>query len=344
MKMKKIIGILLCAVLAFSMTACTFSAPSVVMTVEGEEIPAGLYLMYQYQAYTQAEAKVDDPSVETLKNTIDGVSAKDWIHEQTVENIKRGIWTEKAFAEKNGEMTAEENAAAEKQIAQIWEVNGETFTENGIGLENYTRFFKTNMMYERMMYDDLFANASTVSVEEGKKYMNENYTRMQMLLLPIGNDEGVVLEGEKLEEVKTLAEDLAKKLNEGGDFDTLGEETLKKACEISGRTYNEELLKAFLSKGFVSEGSKEYPEEVIEKTLAAKEGEASVYYNSNVPMVYQRIANFADDAEYEKEFKTSIEAEIVTGRFDDAVKADIEAYEVTEDSSAVKTYSPSKIK
>ncbi len=344
MKMKKIIGILLCAVLAVSMAACTFSAPSVVMTVEGEEIPAGLYLMYQYQAYTQASSKVDDPLIPTMKNTIKGVSVTDWIHEQAVEGVKRCIWTEKAFAEKNGELTPGETETIDKQIEQIWQANGEQLEKNGIGRESYTRFFTANMLYERMMYEEMFTNESSVSLDEGKKYMNEHYTRIQMLLLPIGNDEGVVLEGDKLEEVKTLAQDLAEKLNQGGNFDELGKEALQKACEISGRTYTEELLGAFLTKGFVTEDSHEYPQEVVEKTMAAKEGQADVYYNSNVPMVFQRIANFADDAEYEENFKKAIESEIVTGRFADAVKAQTDAYEVTEDAAAVKAYAPSKIK
>ncbi len=344
MKMKKIIGMLLSAVLAVSMSACTFSTPSVVMTVEGEEIPAGLYLMYQYQAYTQASSQVDDPAVPTLKNTIEGKKAEEWIHEQTVEGIKRCIWTEKAFAEKYGEMTPEETAAMEQQIDSIWQANSKQFEVNGIGRESYTRFFKANMQYERMMYEDLFENEASVSLEEGKKYMNEHYTRVQMLLLPIGSDDGVVLEGDALEEVKTLAQQLVEKLNQGGNFDELGKETLQKACEISGRAYTEELLEAFLSKGFVSEGSREYPKEVVEKALASQEGQADVYYSSNVPMVYQRIANFADDAEYEKEFKKAIESEIVTGRFADAVKENTASYEVVEDAAAVKTYAPSKIK
>ena len=56
MKLKKFTGLLLCAALALSMAACKFTTPAVVMTVEGEDIPAGLYLMYQYQAYSSAKS------------------------------------------------------------------------------------------------------------------------------------------------------------------------------------------------------------------------------------------------------------------------------------------------
>ena len=62
MKLKKFTGLLLCAALALSMAACKFTTPAVVMTVEGEDIPAGLYLMYQYQAYSSAKSKLEDKS------------------------------------------------------------------------------------------------------------------------------------------------------------------------------------------------------------------------------------------------------------------------------------------
>ena len=50
MKLKKFTGLLLCAALALSMATCKFTTPAVVMTVEGEDIPAGLYLMRKKQA------------------------------------------------------------------------------------------------------------------------------------------------------------------------------------------------------------------------------------------------------------------------------------------------------
>ena len=99
MKLKKFTGLLLCAALALSMAACKFTTPAVVMTVEGEDIPAGLYLMYQYQAYSSAKSKLEDKSAKVLKSEIEGVKAEEWIHNETVASAKRYVWVEKAFAE-----------------------------------------------------------------------------------------------------------------------------------------------------------------------------------------------------------------------------------------------------
>ena len=77
MKLKKFTGLLLCAALALSMAACKFTTPAVVMTVEGEDIPAGLYLMYQYQAYSSAKSKLEDKSAKVLKSEIEEMCIRD---------------------------------------------------------------------------------------------------------------------------------------------------------------------------------------------------------------------------------------------------------------------------
>ena len=116
MKLKKFTGLLLCAALALSMAACKFTTPAVVMTVEGEDIPAGLYLMYQYQAYSSAKSKLEDKSAKVLKSEIEGLKAEEWIHNETVASAKRYVWVEKAFAEAGLTFTEEEQASIDSQL------------------------------------------------------------------------------------------------------------------------------------------------------------------------------------------------------------------------------------
>ena len=133
MKLKKFTGLLLCAALALSMAACKFTTPAVVMTVEGEDIPAGLYLMYQYQAYSSAKSKLEDKSAKVLKSEIEGVKAEEWIHNETVASAKRYVWVEKAFAEAGLTFTEEEQASIDSQLDTIWANNEALLAANGIG-------------------------------------------------------------------------------------------------------------------------------------------------------------------------------------------------------------------
>lgn len=71
MKIKKWAGLLLAGVIIItSMTGCLGNFYTKAMTIEGEEVPAGLYLMMQMVAYNEASGKVEDSEKDVLKQKI----------------------------------------------------------------------------------------------------------------------------------------------------------------------------------------------------------------------------------------------------------------------------------
>ena len=58
MKLKRLLCAAASAVFCLSLAGCVISAPQTVLTVDGEPIPAGLYLSYQYCAYAEAASKL----------------------------------------------------------------------------------------------------------------------------------------------------------------------------------------------------------------------------------------------------------------------------------------------
>lgn len=344
MKLKKFTGLLLCAALALSMAACKFTTPAVVMTVEGEDIPAGLYLMYQYQAYSSAKSKLEDKSAKVLKSEIEGVKAEEWIHNETVASAKRYVWVEKAFAEAGLTFTEEEQASIDSQLDAIWANNEALLAANGIGRENYRRFYECEAKYEKLLAEYQDGESDKITDAEAKKYMDETYSRIQTLVLPTTDADSAALPGEKLEELNVLAAQLADDLNAGGSMDELGPETLEKAFEICGREYAEDTTSSYMSKSFLTAESTSYSEEFVQGVVAAEVGAAGVYDGYSVPMIYQKIANYEDNDDFTANYKTTILSEITSAAFSDKVEEETAAYAVTEDVSAVKTYSPSKIR
>ena len=308
MKLKKFTGLLLCAALALSMAACKFTTPAVVMTVEGEDIPAGLYLMYQYQAYSSAKSKLEDKSAKVLKSEIEGVKAID------------------------------------SQLDTIWANNEALLAANGIGRENYRRFYECEAKYEKLLAEYQDGESDKITDAEAKKYMDETYSRIQTLVLPTTDADSAALPDEKLEELNALAAQLADDLNAGGSMDELGPETLEKAFEICGREYAEDTASSYMSKSFLTAESTSYSEEFVQGVVAAEVGAAGVYDGYSVPMIYQKIANYEDNDDFTANYKTTILSEITSAAFSDKVEEETAAYAVTEDASAVKTYSPSKIR
>lgn len=344
MKLKKFTGLLLCAALALSMAACKFTTPAVVMTVEGEDIPAGLYLMYQYQAYSSAKSKLEDKSAKVLKSEIEGVKAEEWIHNETVASAKRYVWVEKAFAEAGLTFTEEEQASIDSQLDTIWANNEALLAANGIGRENYRRFYECEAKYEKLLAEYQDGESDKITDAEAKKYMDETYSRIQTLVLPTTDADSAALPDEKLEELNALAAQLADDLNAGGSMDELGPETLEKAFEICGRKYAEDTASSYMSKSFLTAESTSYSEEFVQGVVAAEVGAAGVYDGYSVPMIYQKIANYEDNDDFTANYKTTILSEITSAAFSDKVEEETAAYAVTEDASAVKTYSPSKIR
>ena len=344
MKLKKFTGLLLCAALALSMAACKFTTPAVVMTVEGEDIPAGLYLMYQYQAYSSAKSKLEDKSAKVLKSEIEGVKAEEWIHNETVASAKRYVWVEKAFAEAGLTFTEEEQASIDSQLDAIWANNEALLAANGIGRENYRRFYECEAKYEKLLAEYQDGESDKITDAEAKKYMDETYSRIQTLVLPTTDADSAALPDEKLEELNALAAQLADDLNAGGSMDELGPETLEKAFEICGREYAEDTASSNMSKSFLTAESTSYSEEFVQGVVAAEVGAAGVYDGYSVPMIYQKIANYEDNDDFTANYKTTILSEITSAAFSDKVEEETAAYAVTEDASAVKTYSPSKIR
>ena len=99
-----------------------------------------------------------------------------------------------------------------------------------------------------------------------------------------------------------------------------------------------------MSKSFLTAESTSYSEEFVQGVVAAEVGAAGVYDGYSVPMIYQKIANYEDNDDFTANYKTTILSEITSAAFSDKVEEETAAYAVTEDASAVKTYSPSKVR
>ena len=54
LNLKRWTAAVLCAALGLGLSACTLKTPANVMTVDGVQVPAGVYLMYQLNACTEA--------------------------------------------------------------------------------------------------------------------------------------------------------------------------------------------------------------------------------------------------------------------------------------------------
>ncbi len=340
--MKKWISAVLAGALALSLAACTFKTPATVLTVEETQISAGLYLMEQFLSYSDAQQLLSEDKKQVEE---DGESTPlaDWVHAKTLENLRIYVWTEREFAAQDLAFTDEESASVESSFETYYANNEELLTANGIGKESYRDFYMNQMKYQKLYTTYAETAADKITDADAKAYMDEEYARVQMLILPTVDGEYKALDEAKVTVIQGYADEVAAKLDQGGDFDKLAEEYLKKALKDADREYTDDLLGTAYSATFQTKaGAEADPESTAAKAFALEMGKAIVDKSNTAPIVYQRIPNY--DGETWAGYRDSIVSEMTVRDFEDKAKEESAGYTVQEDTSAVRTYSVKKIK
>ena len=149
---KKLIALACALALAVGLVGCSLSTPDSVGTIGDVDIPSGLYLLAQFDAYqTAADLASDeqDPSKVSsfLKATItvddatgETAVVSDYVAQKTLENLESYAAIETRFDALGGVLTPDEEAQADSYAAQLMEQNGDLYKANGIGLDTLKRF------------------------------------------------------------------------------------------------------------------------------------------------------------------------------------------------------------
>ena len=340
--MKKWISAVLAGALALSLAACTFKTPATVLTMEDVQIPAGLYLMEQFLSYNDAQQLLSEDKKQVEENG-ESTPVADWVHEKTLESLRVYLWTEVEFATQELAFTDEESAAMESSFETYYANNEELLAANGIGKESYRDFYMNQMKYQKLYTTYAETASDKISDADAKAYMDEEYARVQTLILPTVDGEYKTLDEAKVTVIQGYADEVAAALEKGGDFDKLAEEYLKKALQEAGREYTEDLLGTAYSASFQTKAAAEDdPEGTAAKVFALGMGKTMVDKSNTAPIVYQRIANY--DADTWAGYRDSIVGEMTVRDFENKAKEESAGYTVQEDASAVRTYSVKKIK
>ena len=193
MKLKKVIALAAAGALALSLAACHISTPDVAVTVNGTDIPAGLYLAYQMQAATSADnqLKAQDKSLKdrdaTLERDGQQLSAQDWVKAETRAGVARSVWATQQFDEQGLSFTEEELASIDSMVAMAYSYSGDLFSENGIGEASFKAYYTAEMKYQKLLDQYVEENRKDVPDADVKAYVDEHYNRVRALTLPTTN-------------------------------------------------------------------------------------------------------------------------------------------------------------
>jgi len=186
-----------------SLAGCAMSTPSTVGSIGGVDIPAGIYLLAQYNSYNTASGLAKLATGETasdvkavLKATCTGTingeevtaPGSEYVAQLTTRAIEYYAAVEKQFAAQNGVLDDAATAEAAKTADSLWGTNGDLYTANGISkatVETYLLNAQKAKVLLKMTYGP--EGTTPVTKAEYTDYVNNDCYYIEAVQFPLVN-------------------------------------------------------------------------------------------------------------------------------------------------------------
>ncbi|MBP3380512.1 MAG: hypothetical protein J6K77_06600 [Ruminococcus sp.] len=219
---RKTIAAVSAAALAASMAGCTPNiggGSRTAVTVDGYEVPAGVFIYYTMQGYDEAASVLQGntgtaPTAKEVRNSnIDSIDSTDWIQNKATEYAVDYVNIQKEFEAIGGTLTQEEIDSAE-EMANSFYAQNELYAENGVSLDSMIDIalgiYKEQAIFKHYYG---FDSEEGCSEDELKDYFDENYARVKYLQISLTDSEGNKVSADEERKLRTLAEEYAEQIN-----------------------------------------------------------------------------------------------------------------------------------
>lgn len=255
-KWKKVIAAFISSAMILTCAGCTSGKDTAyVMTVDGYDVRAGVYLYYMDTALSEAmnRAAENDEKLGKTENMedfrkvkIDGKSFSDYVKDKATENCIDHVVAIKHFDELGLTVSDEGKAEIDEYVEMLWESGEDYLTKGGISKESVeevmTASYKTDEIF-KAYYGE--GGKENVTDEHLKEHFTENNARVRYVAMDLHDAEGNDLDDAGMKELKDMADDFLKRAKSAKDeaamlkeFDEFQEEyddyVVKKAAEAAG--------------------------------------------------------------------------------------------------------------
>lgn len=350
---KKIIAMLLCVVMALSVTACGGDT-SWILKTEKTEITAGHYMYYLVGAYNNATYMVEDTEKNVLSQTIDGVKAATWIENTALDSAKYATVVKEMFEAEGLELSAESQEYVTQMANYYWAYFGQTmYVPNGVAYDTLVKALTYDTMTSQL-FEHLYGEGGSreISADDVKKGLTENYAKIKEIGISLAGMSGEMRSEKVQETLKTKAEDYKKRIEAGEkiedlmkeqyniEVDLAVEETGKTAEEITGGTTADEIDTEAV---VVSNDNTNYSDNEKKEILKLANGEVAVLVEKEYIRVVQKMDILEDDT-YLKEYDMSVRITLKGEEFTEEIQNLAKELKVEINEAGLKKYKPSKVK
>lgn len=374
---KKACAAVLCGAMALTASGCSNTTANAI-TIDGMDVRAGIYIYYQMDALNDAAEVLQEEQPEVdmyaedfkiFNQTIEGVSAEEWVKNKAIDYCKEFVTVNKLFDEYGLTLTADEVAEIDSYVTGIWteengyaqyiygvDVIGEYYEKLGIGEQSY-KDITTAGYKKEAVFNYLYGEGGpkAVAAEEVDMQVAVNYALIKSF---------------KIDPAVNSPQDYLDMLNGGMSFAEV-EQAYNKDDAIAGIKAD---MEAAAAKGEEYTGT--LPEEVevalsdeanltsvisvddqypaldfVKSVFALANGESKVVTASNTSTssmtgeestaveyyLVTRMDITADEATM-SEYRSAALHDLKDEEFDATLKTTSDAYAITENAAAMKKY------
>ena len=199
----KLFSLAMAVSMVLALAGCAMSTPSTVGSIGGVDIPAGIYLLAQYNSYNTASGLAKLATGETasdvkavLKATCTGTingeevtaPGSEYVAQLTTRAIEYYAAVEKQFAAQNGVLDDAATAEAANTADSLWGTNGDLYTANGISkatVETYLLNAQKAKALLKMTYGP--EGTTPVTKAEYTDYVNNDCYYIEAVQFPLVN-------------------------------------------------------------------------------------------------------------------------------------------------------------
>ena len=227
----KFLSLGMAMLLLLAASGCTITTPSSVGSIGDVEIPAGIYLLAQYNAYNTASSDADLATGESARDvkavlraectgtigdeevTTDGA---DYIAQLTLRSLEYYAAVETMFDELGGVLDDAATSEAADTAASVWESNGDLYAANGISQATIEQYLLNNQKAQACLELLYGENGQTpVTEAEYTDYLQNECLYIDEVQLPLFDANTYAFaDEEQAAEIQALAEECAATLNE----------------------------------------------------------------------------------------------------------------------------------
>lgn len=243
----KLLSLGMAGSMLLTLAGCNLSTPSSVGTIGDVEIPAGVYLLAQYNAYNTASGLADLATGETandvkavLKAECTGTigdeevtaTGEEYIEKLTMRAIEYYAAVETKFAELGATLEDAATSEVADNADSMWESNGDLYEANGIGKTSLTNYL-TNAQKASTILKLVYGPDGTepVSDEEYTDFVNDSCYYIESVEIPLVDyNTYTMADDDQKAQLQALAEQCRDELSQEADSATTSSSALYEAA------------------------------------------------------------------------------------------------------------------